>query len=257
MKAAEKKPEEPKKQEEDAHSDRSDNAFGLVELLTDTDYKKIEFTHKGFTQPVYALQSASTDFDLTGQVIWQAADIMSAWFIEDKDTILASFKDKRVLELGAGPGLCGLVAATEASSVIFTDHMDLVMDLIDKNMVDCNPRPQECKMYASCLDWEKIDQENYLENLDYTNAEQQIEGKFSELQYDIIIGSDVVYWPQAIMPLCTVLTKLFDMQKNKDLVFYICYIERIKQVHQKLLETFGEMGFVVEEVAKHVTKEIN
>ena len=81
--------------------------------MTDTDYKETEFTHKGFTQKVYALQSASTDFDLTGQVVWQAADIMSAWFVEDAN-ILNSFDGKRILELGAGPGLCGLVAAHRA-----------------------------------------------------------------------------------------------------------------------------------------------
>ena len=105
--------------------------------------------------------------------------------------------------------------------------MDLVMDLIDKNMVACNPRPSDCKMYASCLDWDKIDQENYLQTLDYTNSDQQVEGKFSKLEFDIVIGSDVVYWPQSIIPLCKVLIKLFEMQKP-GLVFYICYVERIK-----------------------------
>ena len=41
------------------------------------------------------------------------------------------------------------------------------------------------------------------------------------------IGSDVVYWPQSVIPLCRVLSKLFDTQ-SKDFVIYICYIERIK-----------------------------
>ena len=62
--------EQEKLDQEDARSDRSDNIYGIVELLTDKDYKKITFEHKGFEQDVYALKSASTDFDLTGQVIW-------------------------------------------------------------------------------------------------------------------------------------------------------------------------------------------
>ncbi len=34
--------------DEDAKSDRSENAFGLVELLTDTNYQEIIFEHKDF-----------------------------------------------------------------------------------------------------------------------------------------------------------------------------------------------------------------
>ena len=69
-KAAKLALEKEKQDQEDARSDRSDNIYGIVELLTDKDYKKITFEHKGFQQDVYALKSASTDYDLTGQVIW-------------------------------------------------------------------------------------------------------------------------------------------------------------------------------------------
>ena len=55
-----------KEKEEDAKSDRSDNIYGLVELLTDTNYVKIPFEHNGFKQDVYALATSSTDYDLTG-----------------------------------------------------------------------------------------------------------------------------------------------------------------------------------------------
>jgi len=37
--------------------------------------------------------------------------------------------------------------------------------------------------------------------------------------------------------------------QNKDAQIYICYIERIKAVHVKLLENLKEDGFVVEEIA--------
>lgn len=56
---------------------------------------------------------------------------MGVWFVEE---FLDSFKDQTVLELGAGPGLCGFIAAHKAKTVVLTDHMDLVMDLIDLNM---------------------------------------------------------------------------------------------------------------------------
>ena len=57
---------------------------------------------------------------------------MSKWLVEAN--FVQEFKDKTILELGAGPGLCGLIAATTAKTVVLTDYMDLVMDLIDKNI---------------------------------------------------------------------------------------------------------------------------
>ena len=91
---------------------------------------------------------------------------MSVWFVEE---FLNELKGKNVLELGAGPGQCGLIAATQAKTVVLTDYMDLVMDLIDKNL-HCNVNP-ECKMYAARLDWEKMIEQEFYDNLEFTNAE--------------------------------------------------------------------------------------
>ena len=222
---------------------------GLKELFTDTSYKEIVFEHKDFKQKIFALKTAATDFDMTGQVIWQAANIMSVWLVEDS---LPNFKGKRVVELGAGPGLCGLIAAREAKLVALTDNEDIVMDLIDRNLL-CADNP-DCKMIAAQLDWEKMDQPGFFETLDYTNAEQQVEGKFTELQFDIAIGSDVIYWPVSIIPLCNTLQKLFE--NNPDIIVYICYIERAKQTHRQLKQRWTEYGFNFAEFAQDITKPI-
>lgn len=65
----------------------------------------------------------------------------------------------------------------------------------------------------------------FFDSLEYTNSDQLVEGKFSSIDFDYIIGSDVVYWPQAVVPLCNVLDTLF--KRKPSLVFFICYIERI------------------------------
>lgn len=46
-------------------------------------------------------------------------------------------KDKTILEVGSGPGLCALVAQHYASKVVLSDYQDLVMDLIALNMKEC------------------------------------------------------------------------------------------------------------------------
>lgn len=44
------------------------------------------------------------------------------------------FANKNVLELGAGAGLCGFVAAKYAKNVIITDGNEIVQNLINKNV---------------------------------------------------------------------------------------------------------------------------
>ena len=43
---------------------------------------------------------------------------------------LEDFKNKIVLELGAGAGLTGIVSANFAKNVILTDNNELVVDLL-------------------------------------------------------------------------------------------------------------------------------
>ena len=101
---------------------------------------------------------------------------MSAWFVAE---FLPQLKDKSVLELGAGPGLCGMIAAREAKQVVLTDYQEIVMDLIDKNISECNPRPKYCNLYAAQLDWDKMIDPLFYDALEYTNADKCIEGKFA------------------------------------------------------------------------------
>ena len=88
-------------------SDQNPEKDILSSLFIDTDYQEITFTYNDFTQTLYALKASSTDFDLTGQIIWKAADILSKYILDHLGSNL--FKDKTILELGAGPALCGLV----------------------------------------------------------------------------------------------------------------------------------------------------
>jgi predicted nicotinamide N-methyase len=83
------------------------------------------------------LKTSATDYDLTGQIIWKAADIMSKYIIDELGE--ASLKGSSVLELGSGPGLCALIAQHWAKKVVLSDYQDLVMDLIEINMRDTVP----------------------------------------------------------------------------------------------------------------------
>ena len=95
--------------------------FGIANMYTDTDYKKVQYTFGDKQVSVYALLAASTDYDLTGQIVWQAAKVFSEWlcFGKNGQELLGG---RNVLELGSGPGLGGFLSAHWASKVAFTDY---------------------------------------------------------------------------------------------------------------------------------------
>ena len=45
------------------------------------------------------------------------------------------------------------------------------MDLIDKNISECNPKPQDCTFFAAQLDWDKMTDPEFFAKLEYTNSD--------------------------------------------------------------------------------------
>jgi len=70
-----------------------------------------------------------------GYILWSGAIILSRWINYNNDII----KDKTVLEIGAGLGLLGMVAAKYASHVAMTDYNEIVLQTLVKN-VEINSR---------------------------------------------------------------------------------------------------------------------
>lgn len=71
----------------------------------------------------------AADHDLTGQILWPAANLL-ATYIAAHPSILNSCSC--ALELGAGLGLVGLLAA-QSCPVVLTDHNDVVLRVLIRN----------------------------------------------------------------------------------------------------------------------------
>jgi predicted nicotinamide N-methyase len=61
---------------------------------------------------------------------------------------------KKVLELGSGTGLGGLIAANYAEYVTMTDYQDTIMKLLSMNI---NIEVKKAKCTYAMLDWNKIE----------------------------------------------------------------------------------------------------
>ena len=128
------------------------DAFGVMNLFTDTSYKEITYEYGEYRQTLQALDTASTDYDLTGQIVWQAADIFAKFLLSGTigQDLLGGHK---VLEVGSGPGLGGFIASKWAQKVVLTDYQDIVLDLMESNIRQYNHNAATCEMFASKIDW--------------------------------------------------------------------------------------------------------
>lgn len=83
------------------------------------------------------------------------------------------------------------------------------MDLIQINIKECNPKPEQCELLAVKLDWCEINKESHYDSLDLKNSAEESIKKLSEINFDYIIGSDIVYWPTSINPLMNMINVYF------------------------------------------------
>jgi len=145
-------------------------------LFLNQDYRDHTFTFGNISLPIQMLHSAMTDYDLTGQIVWPACYALCNYILRHQSL----FQGKRVLELGSGVGLSGLLAAQFASGVTLTDGNEAVLDLLRRNAAACAPTTA-APMQCSRLQWGTSDEDSIRPE-----------------DFDMIIGADIVFWPQHV-----------------------------------------------------------
>ncbi|KAJ1535359.1 hypothetical protein HK096_002703, partial [Nowakowskiella sp. JEL0078] len=112
--------------------------------------------------------------------------------LRDRENIL------RIVELGSGTGLVGIVVAKVLannkipSRVVLTDKRG-ALPLLQKNVDDCTSLLVDVTVTVEELDWTEI----------------SIEGRFLD-QFDIILAADCIHWPELFDPLISTMLKLSD-----------------------------------------------
>lgn len=189
-------------------------------LFVNTSYELEEISIGEVVVKLYALhKSATTDHDLTGQILWPAAKILSLYL-----TQCGICRSASVLELGAGSGLAGLVAANlldDPSKVMLTDNNELVLDLLRRN-VDANFCHRTETPRCEHLSWGVEEVDAFI-------------GRHGT--YDVILGADVVFWPSAVPLLIQTVHRLLTKQPTAK--FFLSYINRSRYT-TKLLQTVAD-----------------
>ncbi|EGC35383.1 hypothetical protein DICPUDRAFT_152320 [Dictyostelium purpureum] len=211
----------------DDHNSSDDEDFGLVGLIVEEletykykFYDDIKIEIKG-----QELQNVNVQ-PSTGLLPWPASRILSQFISKYND----QFKNKNVVELGSGVGLCGLVSSKYSNFTLFTDGDEKSLPLLQDN-VEANKdlyKDSKNKPNVERLFWGKTDT---LEKF-----KEQYQSKF---EFDIVIGSDLIYVDDSIEPLFYTVDSILSKSQSNSPTFYLSFLDRknhlpvLKSVSQK------------------------
>ncbi|XP_043091238.1 protein-lysine N-methyltransferase EEF2KMT [Puntigrus tetrazona] len=175
----------------------------------------------------------------TGLVTWEAALYLSEWALENTHI----FKNKTVLELGSGIGLTGIVVCRSSSltKYIFSDCHQAVLRTLKGNIANCltNCDSGSASVCVEDLDWENVSDE-----------------QLQRIQADTIVAADVVYDPDVIACLVSLLSRILNGRaQEKHPVVYIASTVRNPQTYdcfKKELEIAGLRHVVVKDTVPQV-----
>ena len=140
-----------------------------------------------------------------GCYLWASALVLTFYLQQNK----FNFKNRRVLELGAGVGLCGLYLAKIGATVVLTDA-SMFPNVLDnlREMIETNKLQDRAKVAE--LNWGSFD--------DHST-------ELLKLEFDYIIGSDLFYAPKDFESL--IATVHFALLNSPNAIFITAYQERI------------------------------
>ncbi|KAN0041689.1 hypothetical protein ACTFIV_004235 [Dictyostelium citrinum] len=221
---------QPKQEQEQQNNGDDNDDMNVGDLFLNKSYVKKTIEYFGVNVKLNVLDSASTDFDLTGQVIWPSAQVLTQYIIKNQD----EYKNKKILEVGSGVGVCGLFLAKLGQPCTLSDNNEIVLDLLRLNVEESTADGYKCDCIK--LDWgNQEDMDNCL----HKSKEKDDIGGF-----DMIIGSDIVYWKIGIVPLFKTVSYL--LKHNDNSRFITCYQSRSTQTDNYLLEQATLHGFEYE-----------
>ncbi|CAL0322687.1 unnamed protein product [Lupinus luteus] len=161
-------------------------AFDMFGISPSSQYDIIEVNLRGWNFKINLLSKEyQHTCKSTGLMLWESARLMASVLAENPNIVAG----KRVLELGCGcGGICSMIAASYADQVVATDGDAFALDLLTKNVASNIEASLLTKLTTKVLEWG---------NKDHIESIKEI----NDRGFDVIIGTDVTYIAEAILPL--------------------------------------------------------
>ncbi|KAG6536083.1 hypothetical protein ZIOFF_001126 [Zingiber officinale] len=97
-------------------------------IFVNRDYELTTFTFGRHSLRLLCLRSASTDYDLTGQVVWPGAVLLNNYLTENAGMLHGC----SIIELGSGIGITGILCSRFCREIVLTDHNVEVLEARSK-----------------------------------------------------------------------------------------------------------------------------
>lgn len=133
-------------------------------------------------------------FSIEGEVnsvVWDASLTLAAYLLQLNKNKPDLLKDKTVIELGSGIGLCGMVAATLGADALLTD-LEAALKLLKHNVEENKKKFPAWKIQVQEFLWSK----------------ETAEELCKDRKFDYILLADCIYYKDSIEPLIDALRVL-------------------------------------------------
>ncbi|XP_074329603.1 uncharacterized protein LOC141667131 isoform X1 [Apium graveolens] len=110
--------------------EKEDEIVCLESFFINDDYQLTTFTFGSQVLQLLCLQSASTDFDLTGQLVWPGAMLLNDYLSKNAEMLQGC----SIIELGSGVGVTGILCSRFCREIVLTDHNEEVLKILKKNI---------------------------------------------------------------------------------------------------------------------------
>jgi len=165
----------------------------------------------------------------TGGIVWETSYLLLNYLVEAKQTL------GKILEVGAGCGLLGLVLAALGDNVVMTETREVLVNL-QSNLERNRSLLARANAVRSCyLDWTKYEEDAVANHLESHS-------------FDTILGTDVIFSPALVEPL---LYTLQYMSHSKTTI-YLCVQVRCATSHQMFLDKAASYNFAIQEITDHL-----
>ncbi|XP_071929340.1 uncharacterized protein [Coffea arabica] len=196
-------------------------------------YQLTTFTFGSHVLQLYCLQAASTDFDLTGQLVWPGAVLLNDYLAKNAGILQGC----SVIELGSGVGITGILCSRFCRKVVLTDHNEEVLKILKKNAELCVSTQSSIScagLKPKKLEWGNSDQLNQI-------LLENPEG------FDLVLGADICF-QQSSIPLLFDTVKQLLVHAAPKCKFILAYVSRAKVMDTLVVHEAIRHGLQINEV---------